>query len=97
MSERDLNETEIQLAEEAIRAEGGDFSPENVSQLLQRLGDPEWDKPGRSHDWRDSVPEFVIAFWPLLSLEAKLLMYVLAVAETEKGYGERDDIDPDEF
>lgn len=94
---RSMSETESLLVEDAIGIDGGEDNPDRVAELVHRLDHPEWDKPGRTHNWRDSVPEFVTEIWPILSLETKLLMYILAVAETEKGYGERDDIAPDEL
>lgn len=39
------------------------------------LDDPQWDRAGRVHDWRNHVADAVKAAWPALSLDARVVAY----------------------
>lgn len=40
----------------------------------EELSDPEWEKAGRVHDWRNHVPEAIRAVWEAFTPTQRLLL-----------------------
>jgi len=42
------------------------------------LTDPQWERAGKVHDWRNHIPETVRNVWDAMSLDARVVSYVFA-------------------
>ncbi len=49
--------------------------------VLVAISDPQWEKAGRTNDWRRFVTDSVADTWPSLGLEARLVAYLTAAVE----------------
>jgi hypothetical protein len=50
--------------------------------FLELVANPQWGKAHRTNDWRNHVPDAVAERWADLSLEARLVAYLIAVVES---------------
>lgn len=51
---------------------------------LDNLDNPQFDKVGRVHNWRNYVPDAVKSRWPDLSEDAKLITYIIAEVQANR-------------
>ena len=65
-----------------------DFGLSESDYIDRQLANPEWDKRGRVHDWRNYVPAVLMDRWGTLSDETRLIVY--AMAEEQAGREEWD-------
>lgn len=57
----------------AIAYSGMDLSSEEIVSMLHA---PDWEHAGKTHDWRNSVPNELEEIWGNLSMEARLIAYI---------------------
>lgn len=48
------------------------------------LDEPHFEKEDRIHNWRNYVPEYLKALWSKLSLDQRLIIYVMAERQASK-------------
>ena len=65
------------------------MSVENVAKLVRQHREvghndnPQFDKAHRCHDWRNYIPDEVRTAWNEMSVEARVMVYILAQQQAE--------------
>lgn len=60
------------------------MSVENVVKLVRQHKDigytekPQFDKARKCHDWRNYIPDEVREAWPQMTVESRVMVYILA-------------------
>ena len=71
---------DFKLLYEYLRYEFG-IEHLSLSLVVERIQNPNWEKVGKCHDWRNHIEEWVQKNWESLSLETRV--YAIAVAEQQ--------------
>lgn len=50
----------------------------NLYDHVEQADNPQWDKAGKVHDWRNHVPDEIMALWPNLTTEARCVAVHMA-------------------
>jgi hypothetical protein len=58
--------------EKELKERGG------LSHVLKRIAHPNWDSAGALRDWRHCVPPTIAWAWESLTVEAKVVAYLMA-------------------
>lgn len=51
------------------------------SNVLDIVKNPQFEKVGKVHDWRNYIPDCMIDVWDVLSLDAKIACFIMAAKE----------------
>jgi hypothetical protein len=49
--------------------------------VLEAISSPEWQRANRTNDWRNYVPSLLADSWMTLSVEARLVAYLMSSLE----------------
>ena len=49
-----------------------------LDDLVAELYNPQFEKAGKVHDWRNYVPTKVQEIWKILSLRERIIVYIMA-------------------
>lgn len=75
---------ETRLLDEAATNDGGPILPvraEDRAKILATINQPNWNRVHGVGDWREQVPDIAKDLWDELTIESKLIVFIMASAK----------------